>query len=182
MGVVLKSPQGERVVLEVRCEFNATNNESEYEALIFGLTLEKDIGIKKLEVFCDSQLVVYQFSGEYVARDERMIAYLAIVKTLVEQFDAFNVQQIPRELNTHADVLANLGSTLEPMEFPSIPLVHILIPAITPVANHECAATRSQTTTWTTTFIKWFEENQLPSDKGEGKKLKVKATRYCMMD
>ena len=35
LGIVLKSPQGGRIVLAGRCEFNATNNESEYEALIF---------------------------------------------------------------------------------------------------------------------------------------------------
>ena len=40
------------------------------------------MGIQNLEVFCDSQLLANQISGEYAARDDKMIAYLQVVKTL----------------------------------------------------------------------------------------------------
>ena len=42
----------------IKCGFRATNNEVKYEALIFGLSLAKELGIRKLDVHLDSQLVV----------------------------------------------------------------------------------------------------------------------------
>ena len=92
----------------IRCEFRATNNEAEYEALIAGLDLAKSLNIKKIQVHSDSQLVVRQLEGSYEAKDPRMTAYLKKVKELRSTFDDFNIQQIPRSENGHADALANL--------------------------------------------------------------------------
>ena len=47
------------------CGFKATKNKAEYEALIAGLNLAKDMGIKKLDIRSDSQLVVNQLLGTY---------------------------------------------------------------------------------------------------------------------
>ena len=58
LGVVLKSPQGDNIAQAVRCEWDATNNEAEYEAMIFGLHLAIDVGIKDISVTCDSLLIV----------------------------------------------------------------------------------------------------------------------------
>ena len=56
--------------------FRAANNKVEYEELIAGLSLAKGMGIKKLDIQSDSQLVVNQLLGTYQARDSRMTAYL----------------------------------------------------------------------------------------------------------
>ena len=45
---MLKSPQGDIIPQAVSCEFNATNNEEEYEALIMGLQLARDLHIKDI--------------------------------------------------------------------------------------------------------------------------------------
>ena len=58
LGLVLKSPNGDIVEQSIHCEFRATNNEAEYKALIAGLDLAKNLNIKNLQVFSDSQLVV----------------------------------------------------------------------------------------------------------------------------
>ena len=42
---MLKSPQGDNIAQAVRCAFDATNNEADYEALIFGILLAKDLGV-----------------------------------------------------------------------------------------------------------------------------------------
>lgn len=42
----------------VRCDFKTMNNEAEYAALIAGLSLVKDLGVKSLMVKSDSQLIV----------------------------------------------------------------------------------------------------------------------------
>ena len=80
IGLVLTSPEGDLIQQAIRCGFQATNNEAKYGALITRLSLTRNMGIKKLEVRSDSQLVVVnQLLGTYQARDSKMIAYLAHV-------------------------------------------------------------------------------------------------------
>lgn len=93
------------------CEFKATNNEFEYEALIFGLTIAKDLKVVHLKVYCDSLLIVNHVNGSYEAKDHKMASYLGIVKELQRDFYSFTIQQIPREHNTQADELAGLESS-----------------------------------------------------------------------
>ena len=57
-GVVLESPTGENVCYTLRLKFPPSNNEAEYEALIAGLRLAKEMGIKQAKVYSNSQLVV----------------------------------------------------------------------------------------------------------------------------
>ena len=58
LGLVLISTEGDIIQQAIKCGFKATNNEAEYEALIAGLMLTKDMGIRKLDVCSDSQLVI----------------------------------------------------------------------------------------------------------------------------
>ena len=53
-GVVLITPEGRSVYYALRLEFVATNNDSEYEALIAGMKLAKELGVKTLDICCDS--------------------------------------------------------------------------------------------------------------------------------
>ncbi|KAI3729504.1 hypothetical protein L6452_18164 [Arctium lappa] len=50
LGVVLQSPQGGKIVYSIRCDFKATNNEAEYEALIAGINIAHDLGATHLHV------------------------------------------------------------------------------------------------------------------------------------
>jgi len=76
LGVMLKSPQGDIIARAISCEFKATNNEEKYEALINGLEVCLDLGIKNLQVRTDSLLIVNQINGTYAANDSKMIQYL----------------------------------------------------------------------------------------------------------
>jgi ribonuclease HI len=71
------------------------------------------LGASHLQVFCDSQLVANQISGEYQARAERMLAYLTVAQSLLAEFESIHVAQIGREHNSHADILAKLATLLE---------------------------------------------------------------------
>ncbi|KAL0716176.1 hypothetical protein Bca4012_065498 [Brassica carinata] len=86
VGIVLTSPSGNTASRAVRCNFKATNNESEYEALIVGLTLTHTMGAENIQVFRDSQLIINQVKGEYQAKDDSMIRYLAISQRLLKKF------------------------------------------------------------------------------------------------
>ena len=77
VGLVLISPK--KVVIEkfLRLDFSATNNETEYEALLVGMAMVQRIGGKSIKLFSDSRLVVSQVRGEFEAKDERMQGYLS---------------------------------------------------------------------------------------------------------
>ena len=93
----------------VRLDFPATNNESEYEALIAGLDLAKAAEAAKVVIHCDSQVVTNQVNGDYECKGERMKRYLDQVKARIDNLEA-RVVQIPREENERADRLAKATS------------------------------------------------------------------------
>ena len=66
-----------------------------------------------MDTFNDSQLVVNQVQGEYLAKDHRMVAYLDEVKNVLMKIKDFKICQIPREENKKADALGNLTSTFD---------------------------------------------------------------------
>ena len=62
-GIVLISQEGLVLEQAVRLKFSASNNETEYEAMLIGLRTAKKLGANHLQIFCDSQLVANQISG-----------------------------------------------------------------------------------------------------------------------
>ncbi|CAE6199346.1 unnamed protein product [Arabidopsis arenosa] len=114
IGIRLETPSKEIIEQSFRLMFPASNNEVEYEALLAGLRLALAIGAEKIIAYCDSQLVVNQFAGDYEAKAPRMEAYLSAVKKLAVKFKEFELVRIPRGENTSADALAALASTSDP--------------------------------------------------------------------
>ncbi|KAL0355824.1 UNVERIFIED_CONTAM: hypothetical protein Sradi_4029300 [Sesamum radiatum] len=80
-GVVLESPQGDKLEYAIKLEYPSSNNEAEYEALLAGGELALAAGAKKIVIYSDSQLVVNQVRGSYEARDEKMAQYFVKAKT-----------------------------------------------------------------------------------------------------
>src|SRR6266568_4526619 len=117
----------EEVIIEksLRLGFSATNNESEYEALIMGMSMVHKMGGKAVKLFSDSKLVVGQVTGELEARDPRMQGYLNRVRHMRTEFESFDVLHIPRGENTHADSLATLA-TSSARNFPRVIIVEDL--------------------------------------------------------
>ena len=65
IGLQLTSPTGERIEQAVRLGFSASNNESEYEAMLTGLELALVVGANNLLIRSDSQLVIGQVNAEF---------------------------------------------------------------------------------------------------------------------
>ncbi|GJY22650.1 reverse transcriptase domain-containing protein [Tanacetum coccineum] len=85
-GLILTNPKGVEFTYAMRFTFEATNNEAEYEALIAGLRIAKQIGVKNLQAHVDSRLVANQVNGSYVAKESGMIQYLnKEILTIVEE-------------------------------------------------------------------------------------------------
>nr|GFA11451.1 reverse transcriptase domain-containing protein [Tanacetum cinerariifolium] len=75
-GLILTNLEGVEFAYALRFKFDATNNEAEYEALIIGLRIAEQIGVKNLQENADSRLVANQVNGTYVAKEVDMICYL----------------------------------------------------------------------------------------------------------
>ncbi|XP_074329927.1 uncharacterized protein LOC141667352 [Apium graveolens] len=71
--LILVNPEGFTIQQAITFAFKETNNQAEYEALISGLRLAKSIGIMKMIIYNDSQVIVKQTSGEYIAKDPKLV-------------------------------------------------------------------------------------------------------------
>jgi ribonuclease HI len=104
--VVFVSPAQETIYLSYKLEFETTNNVAEYEALVLGLRVAKDMGIEELLVFGDVELIVHQIKNLYQIKHPRLRSYRNEVWDLVDSFfPSFNISFIPREENTMVDSL-----------------------------------------------------------------------------
>ena len=113
IGVVLQSLEGDKLKHKVRLQYQTTNNEVEYEALLKGLELAKSVEAESILVLGDSQLVIGQVNGTCEAKEERMRKYLNRVVRLVKKFKEADFVQIPREDNMEADTLVKDASANE---------------------------------------------------------------------
>lgn len=90
-----------------------TNNEAEYEAVIFALKKAKQIlGTKKsknveIEINLDSQLIANQLNGLYKIKEEKMFPLFIAIWNLKQDFKKVYFINIPREKNKEADKLVN---------------------------------------------------------------------------
>ena len=79
VGLVLVGPHGAKILYALKFGFEASNNEAEYETLIAGLKLGRDIGARRLKALSDSMLVVQQVRGKYETKGESTMKYLEVV-------------------------------------------------------------------------------------------------------
>ncbi|MFH1187397.1 MAG: ribonuclease HI family protein [bacterium] len=108
IGAVIKD--GEAVVKKIKKYIGeATNNQAEYEALIFGLSELKKMGGKDLEVNCflDSELVVKQLNLEYKVKNKELAPLFVKVWNLAQGFKKCKFFHVYREQNKEADKLVN---------------------------------------------------------------------------
>ena len=137
IGVVLQSPEGDKLTYKVRLQYQATNNEVEYDALLKGLELANSIEAESVLILGDSQLVMGQVNGTCEAKEERMKKYLKKVLQSVKKFKEATFVQILREENMDADALAKAATAnLSMDEFDEIQyLPSIDIPDVLQVQN-----------------------------------------------
>lgn len=112
-----------------RLGFPSLNNEVEYEALLTGLRMSRQVGANRVQLHCDSWLVVSQITSEFKAKEQRMMSYLKEVGILKYQFKMVEITHISRGGNSHADYLATLAFSVED------PLSRIVIVELLPFSN-----------------------------------------------
>jgi ribonuclease HI len=82
----------------------------EYEALLCGLKIAIETGIKRLDVRGDLQLVIDQVMKNLSCHNDKMEAYCKAVRALKDKFYGIELNHVPRRYNEEADELAKIAS------------------------------------------------------------------------
>ena len=97
------SPNGVCYEASVRLEYYCTNNQAEYNSLLFSLQVMEMIGAKYVEAFGDSELVVQQVARVYKYLDGSLNRYLDSCLDIIANFDNFVIRHIARRDNSRAN-------------------------------------------------------------------------------
>ncbi|KAM2908682.1 hypothetical protein COP2_048166 [Malus domestica] len=141
-------------------KFKASNNEAEYKALLAGLCLAKHLGVQRIDIFSDSQLVVNQVTNNFDTKDSSMVTYLAQTQLLLKHFH-YQITQIPRAANSHADALARVASVVEDEIGRKIQVELLVAPST--IAAKVCNL--QQGDRWITLIYRFLAHGTLPNDK-----------------
>jgi ribonuclease HI len=101
---------GKQIRYVLRLHFPASNNVAEYEALVNGLRIAIELGVRRLDAHGDSQLVIDQVMKNSHCRDPKMEAYCDEVRRLEDKLYGLELNHIARRYNETADELAKIAS------------------------------------------------------------------------
>ena len=76
------------------------------------MQITDEIGVKNLEAYGDSKLIVNQVRGEYEVKHEDLVPYYNATISMAEKFRNLFIDHVPRQRNAHADALASLAASL----------------------------------------------------------------------
>jgi ribonuclease HI len=109
-GLLFISPLGKHVRYVLRLPFPASNNVAEYEALVNGLCITVELGVRCLDARGDSQPVIDQVTKNSHCRDKKMEAYCDEVRRLEDKFHGLKLNHVARRYNETADELTKIAS------------------------------------------------------------------------
>ncbi|KAI5343261.1 hypothetical protein L3X38_011137 [Prunus dulcis] len=177
-GLVLVSPDKVTLEYALRFNFQASNNEAEYEALLAGLRLAKEMDARQIQIFSDSQLVVHQVNQDFTAKDASMTAYLQHARHLLATFHAHSIRQVPRSENSHADALARLASALEQGTGRHIHIEFLAQPS----TQAPLICTIDHSPTWMDPILQFLQNQTLPANPAEARRVRHRSARYLVIN
>ncbi|XP_071902705.1 uncharacterized protein [Coffea arabica] len=175
-GLLLISPTGEELPYALRFDFRASNNESEYEALIAGMEMARKLGARSVKVYSDSQLIVNQIGGTYEVKEGSLRKYVAKTCELRGQFEQFTLEQIPRSQNKRADALSKLASTSTGFSGRGV-LVEVVRSRAYEPFN---AAVIQVVSSWMDPIVRYLAHRELPPSRVEARKVLLKSQKYVL--
>ena len=113
IGILLISPKRAHIPFSGRLNFPATNTTTEYEACIIGLQAALGLGMKELEVYRDSALIISQIQNKWKIKEERLVPYHQCLQKWASKFSKIQYQYMLRMQNQIADALATMASMME---------------------------------------------------------------------
>ncbi|XP_020596670.1 uncharacterized protein LOC110036537 [Phalaenopsis equestris] len=109
IGLIFVSPEGGILRYSYSLAEPCTNNAAEYEGLILGLELAIQMGITRIKIYGDSQLIISQILGTYRVLKPELLAYHERAMTMLKLIRKVTLIRIPRSLT---DALAKLVKEL----------------------------------------------------------------------
>lgn len=106
-GVVVRSDDGQ--ILMERGQFlgRQTNNVAEYEGVILGLAMARELNADEVELRSDSELLVRQLTGVYRVKNEALKLLYDKVRSAMKPFKGVVIRHVRREENSDADRMCN---------------------------------------------------------------------------
>ncbi|XP_058767422.1 uncharacterized protein LOC131641112 [Vicia villosa] len=180
--IILENDEGLIIEVSLVLSFPMSNNQAEYEAFLAGLRLAEDVGAREVKIYTDSQLVASQVNGEYQAKNDVLVEYLALVKDKMKKFARAEVEHIPREHNTRADVLSKLASTRKKGGNKSVIQENLSKPSVDKSTSHLQVLAIGDDHCWMTPVYNFLTKNELPADKNEASTIKRRAYLYTVLE
>jgi ribonuclease HI len=202
-GLLFISPLGKHLRYVLCLLFLSSNNVAEYEALVNGLCIAIELGVRRLDVHGDSQLVIDQVMKNSHYRDPKMEAYCDEVRCLEDKFYGLELNHVVRRYNETADELAKIASgrtTVPPDVFsrdlhqPSVKTDDMPEPekaSAQPEAPSapEGEALRvegerngvSPNRDWQTPYLQYLHRGELPLDRAEARRLAWCAKSFVLL-
>nr|XP_043625708.1 uncharacterized protein LOC122597141 [Erigeron canadensis] len=179
-GLILTNPDGQEFSYALRFEFKASNNAAEYEALLAGLRIAKQMKVKHIHACVESQIVAFQVDGTYEAKEPTMKKYLEKVRQIRQSFESFRIQNVSQSRNKIAYALSKLAST----SFAHL-TKEVLVETLQKSSIEEevvVAPVQEEEQTWMTPIIEYLTSGLLPAGKEEARKIRIKAPQYSLRD
>jgi ribonuclease HI len=202
-GLLFISPLGKHLRHVLRLHFPASNNVAEYEALVNGLRIAIELGVRRLDTRGDSQLVIDQVMNNSHCRDPKMEAYCDEVRRLEDKFYGLELNHVARRYNETADELAKIASgrtTVPPDVFsrdlhqPSVKTDDTLEPEEPSVQPEAPSAAEGEALcveeerngvtpnqNWQTPYLQYLHRGELPLDKAEARRLARRTKSFVLL-
>ena len=123
--------------------------------------------------------MVYQISGEYQTKGEKMAAYVSLSRGLLQHFKSYQIRQVPRDQNSLADILAKLATDPEIEQYGLVPIGHLEAPS---TETQGVNAIIDHSHSWIGPILRFLTTGELPTDIADARKLQYQAPRYVVMD
>ena len=175
----LRSPTGEKIEQAIRLGFSASNNESEYEAILAEIELSATMSANKLLIRSDSQLVVGQVNEEYESRDPRMAKYASLVKQHLGILEAWNLEHITRDYDEKADVLAAIAASLPITETVFLPIYYQPNSLIT---TTRISWVDEVSPFWMDPIVQYINTGELPNERNNAHKIQIQLARFSLVN
>jgi ribonuclease HI len=182
-GILFIAPGGEQLKYALQLLFPASNNATEYEALIHGLNIAISLGIKRLMVYGDSLVVISQINKEWDFSNDSMGKYCSTVRKLEGKFEGLEFHHVERDRNMAADALSKLGSSRTQVP-PRVFVQEVLHPSISLDRVEECnilSQPESDPDDWREPIIRYIKNEEEPDDKNTTKRIARQSAHYTLI-
>ncbi|XP_061998892.1 uncharacterized protein LOC133716187 [Rosa rugosa] len=182
-GVVLTDPEGNTYEYALQFKLKASNNAAEYEALIADIQLAKELGVTRLAIFSDSQLVVNQVGDDFQAKEPHLSHYQSLAKALLQRcLTNHTIALIPRAQNSKADVVARLATSPPNTNMGDLKLEILDKPSIDKPFSEIFLTESERPPSWMDQFIDYLSKGIEPQDKTIATRLRRRATLYTVRE